>query len=94
MALVMCQSTLARNVSFTLPPRFAVQSGVGIRRITMSPFKDELAQEFDKGYEQGYEDARLEWRNEFETCRNELCLRCGSYKMAHKGACDGCRWKH
>ena len=27
-------------------------------------------------------------------CRNELCLRCGSYKTAHLGSCDGCRWKH
>ena len=26
-------------------------------------------------------------------CRNELCLRCGSYKQKHLGACDGCRWK-
>ena len=26
-------------------------------------------------------------------CRNELCLLCGDYKTAHKGACDGCRWK-
>ena len=25
--------------------------------------------------------------------RNELCLRCGQYKMAYKGACDGCKWK-
>jgi hypothetical protein len=25
--------------------------------------------------------------------RNELCLKCGSYEMAHKGACDGCRWR-
>ena len=24
---------------------------------------------------------------------NELCLRCGSYKQRHLGACDGCRWK-
>ena len=28
------------------------------------------------------------------TCRNELCLKCGEYKMAHKGACDGCRWQN
>ena len=28
-----------------------------------------------------------------KVCRNELCLRCGNYKEAHKGACDGCRWK-
>ena len=26
-------------------------------------------------------------------CRNELCLKCGKYKTAHEGACDGCRWK-
>lgn len=24
---------------------------------------------------------------------NELCQHCGKYKQAHKGACDGCRWK-
>lgn len=29
----------------------------------------------------------------FRDCRNELCLKCGSYKQAHKGACEGCRWK-
>lgn len=30
---------------------------------------------------------------ELRTCRNELCFRCGNYTEAHKGACDGCRWK-
>lgn len=25
--------------------------------------------------------------------KNELCQYCGKYKQAHKGACDGCRWK-
>lgn len=30
---------------------------------------------------------------ELRLCRNELCLKCGDYKMAYKGACDGCRWK-
>lgn len=24
---------------------------------------------------------------------NELCQHCGKYKQAHKGACDGCRWR-
>ena len=28
-----------------------------------------------------------------ETLRNELCLKCGKYKQAHKGACNGCRFK-
>ena len=33
-------------------------------------------------------------RIELKQCRNELCLRCGQYKEAHNGACDGCRYKH
>lgn len=24
---------------------------------------------------------------------NELCQYCGKYKIAHTGACAGCRWK-
>ena len=32
-------------------------------------------------------------KEDLKDCRNELCLRCGDYKMRHKGACDGCRWK-
>ena len=30
---------------------------------------------------------------ELNTCRNELCLRCGQYKTRHLGSCDDCRWK-
>ena len=30
---------------------------------------------------------------ELRDCRNELCLKCGQYKEAHKGACDGCRYR-
>ena len=26
--------------------------------------------------------------------RNELCFKCGKYREAHNGACDGCRWKN
>lgn len=25
--------------------------------------------------------------------RNELCYKCGKYREAHNGACDGCRWE-
>ena len=25
-------------------------------------------------------------------CVNELCLKCGAFGEAHKGACDDCRW--
>ena len=32
-------------------------------------------------------------KRNLKDCRNELCLKCGDYRMAHKGACDGCRWK-
>ena len=28
-----------------------------------------------------------------QDARNELCLKCGRYHEAHKGACDGCLWK-
>lgn len=31
--------------------------------------------------------------NIIKDLRNELCLKCGKYKEAHNGACDGCRWK-
>ena len=30
---------------------------------------------------------------EIEKLRNELCLKCGNYTLAHEGACDGCRWR-
>lgn len=32
-------------------------------------------------------------RRDLKDCRNELCSRCGYYREAHVGACDGCRWK-
>ena len=31
--------------------------------------------------------------SELRDCVNELCLKCGSYRDEHLGACDGCRWK-
>lgn len=34
-----------------------------------------------------------ETKSELSAMRNELCLRCGKYREAHNGACDGCRWK-
>lgn len=40
------------------------------------------------------EAERNEAKSELERCRNELCLKCGCYKEAHNGACDGCRWRH
>lgn len=36
---------------------------------------------------------RDELKKQLHTMRNELCLKCGNYKQAHNGACDGCRWK-
>ena len=29
---------------------------------------------------------------EIDALRNELCLKCGKYTLAHEGACNGCRW--
>ena len=31
-------------------------------------------------------------RSDLHDCVNELCLKCGQYREAHLGACDGCRW--
>ena len=31
--------------------------------------------------------------SDLRDCVNELCLKCGSYRDEHLGACDGCRWK-
>ena len=36
---------------------------------------------------------RDEARKELHAMRNELCCKCGKYRDAHNGACDGCRWK-
>ncbi len=30
---------------------------------------------------------------EIDALRNELCMKCGNYTLAHEGACDGCKWR-
>ena len=34
-----------------------------------------------------------EAKSELADMRNELCCKCGNYREAHNGACDGCRWE-
>lgn len=34
-----------------------------------------------------------ELKRQLKDCRNQLCYECGSYRNAHEGACDDCRWK-
>ena len=36
---------------------------------------------------------RDELKKELAAMRNELCYKCGNYREAHNGACDGCRWE-
>lgn len=36
---------------------------------------------------------RDELKKELAAMRNEMCCKCGSYREAHNGACDGCRWE-
>ena len=36
---------------------------------------------------------RDEMKKELDAMRNELCCKCGKYREAHNGACDGCRGK-
>ncbi len=37
-------------------------------------------------------DATTRLTDEYDRLRNEHCNLCGRYKMAHEGACNGCRW--
>ena len=30
---------------------------------------------------------------EIDALRNELCLKCENYTLAHEGACNGCKWR-
>ena len=41
-----------------------------------------------------FPDADVVSGRDFRDCRNELCLRCGSYKTKHLGSCRDCRWEH
>ena len=36
---------------------------------------------------------RDEARKQLHEAKNELCCKCGKYREAHNGACDGCRRK-
>lgn len=46
--------------------------------------RDDLAEAADRIEEQA---------KEIDALRNELCLKCGNYTLAHEGACIGCRWR-
>ena len=37
---------------------------------------------------------RDELKKELADMRNELCCKCGNYREAHNGACNGCRWRN
>lgn len=52
---------------------------------------DDLAEAADRLENQNAHIAALQ--QEIETLRNELCLKCGNYTLAHEGACNGCRWR-
>ena len=34
-----------------------------------------------------------ELKAENKSLRNELCYKCGQYREAHNGACNGCKWR-
>ena len=44
--------------------------------------------------EQEMNDKIMRLQREVKHCRNELCMKCGQYHDAHKGACDGCRFRY
>ena len=46
-----------------------------------------------KHEEEGCVPAADEISQIMNNLRNELCLKCGTYKWAHEGSCNGCVWK-
>ena len=38
-------------------------------------------------------DALEAKERENKALRNELCFKCGQYREAHNGSCDGCKWR-
>ena len=38
------------------------------------------------------EAAAGRFKGELKACANELCLKCGSYRYEHEGACSDCRF--
>ena len=36
---------------------------------------------------------RDELKKQLHEAKNELCYKCGNYREAHNGVCDGCRWR-
>jgi hypothetical protein len=63
----------------------------------MSEFDKVLEDIKQREINQGIEIATLQAdrdniRAELHDCVNELCLKCGQYREAYKGSCDGCRW--
>ena len=36
---------------------------------------------------------RDELKKQLHEAKNELCYKCGKYRDAHNGTCDGCRWQ-
>ena len=53
--------------------------------------KPEEAEALYRQLMDAYHDVH-ELETDFHDCVNELCLKCGSYRNEHKGACNGCRW--
>lgn len=60
--------------------------------IAQSKPYEEPRDNFDLGYVKGLKDGKDKLIKELWNCRNELCLRCGKYEKAHRGACDDCRY--
>ena len=71
--------------------RYARCKGCGITFVDMDrnhSVKDMISIWNTRNYKE-----EMTLRSELLRMKNELCLYCGQFKNAHKGACDDCRWK-
>lgn len=80
--------------------RLTVMTDKGAALVMGGPYeseqavRDDLMERYKVAVDRlaAYEDTG--WTPEdIKVMHNELCLKCGLYKDAHLGTCNGCRWR-
>ena len=85
--------------------RYDLESRISAARCELEDAKKNIAELHEIMERQAESNARLiaealkkdeeigQLQEELHESKNELCCKCGNYREAHNGACDGCRWK-
>lgn len=92
---------LAEEVADTFIVCYQMAVGFGITSEVLAEIERKLDRQMeriekgDKHYEatESQPPEQSAQAKELDALRNELCLKCGNYTLAHEGACNGCRWR-